>query len=100
VIDSILNDLINPIKTLMSLSCPSGGTLATLSTLVKPSMVSVSIPDILYMEKAYITNVGANFMKPLVSDGKKTVPQKIVVPITLMNATIVTVDRATKMFFP
>lgn len=99
--DNIDRDLIIPVKKLLSMSSPKKGEGATLRTLGVPSPVFINIPHLLKIPKAYITNVGTNFMKPLVSDGTKVVPMRIKVPITIVRASILTsADVENELFSP
>lgn len=97
---SIEEELRGPIKRLIRMSCPKEASLSTLSALGTPDMVQISVPGVLEIEKAYITNVGVNMMKPLVTDGSRTVPLRARVPISIISAYIVSTDRADKMIFP
>lgn len=97
---SIDEELRQPIKTLFKMSCPKSGSTSLLSMLGKPDLVQISIPDVLEIDKAYISSVGTNLMKPLVSDGTRTLPLRARVPISIISAYIVTTDRADRMFFP
>jgi hypothetical protein len=96
---SIEEDVVLPVKKLMKMGCPKSAGLSTLMTLGKPDLVQVVIPGVLYINKAYLTNVGVNLMKPLVTDGSRTTPQRVRMPITLIKAEILTTDRSDEMFF-
>lgn len=97
---SIEEELRDPIRTLVKMSCPKTGSESVLSMLGRPDPVQISIPGVLEIDKAFILNVGVNMMKPLVTDGIRTVPLRARVPLTIISAYIVTTDRSDKMLFP
>jgi hypothetical protein len=98
--DDLENDLRVPIKKLVNMSCPKTASKETLSTLGVPDMVQVSIPGVLDIKKAFILNVGVNMMKPLVTNGSRTLPLRARVPVTFASAYITTTDRLEYTLFP
>lgn len=99
VTNDIDKQLKQPIKNLMLMSVPKKGSLSTLMSLGKPDMVEIWIPGLIHITKAYITNVGTQFAKPLISDGNITVPMRCRVPVTFQTAYIPTDDRINSEFF-
>ena len=99
VTDSIEKQLRQPVKDLMVMGAPGAAKLSSFSMTSLPDVVSVYIPDVFYVSEAYITRVGAQFQKPLISDGSVTVPQRVRIPITIQTAYIPDKDRVDAMFF-